>query len=204
MLGSQERSTESLEKDVTGARALELAKRWPQLETAKQHEFFRAVVRQVIVGQTTVWIEVDSLQLAETLLGHAPVCSTVAGEHALSPIKLTAELQAVRRGGKVRLAGPKSSCFERSPAPSLLKAIARARDWYERIVSGEVGTVSQLAQKTRLSSTYVKRMMECATLSPQITEILLSGKNRPDLTLQELLQNVPLDWPEQLRGLGLA
>jgi site-specific DNA recombinase len=86
----------------------------------------------------------------------------------------------------------------------LVKAIARARDWYERIVSGEVGTVRQLAQKTRLSSTYVKRMMDCATLSPQITEILLSGKHRPELTLQELLQNVPLDWPEQLRGLGLA
>jgi site-specific DNA recombinase len=86
----------------------------------------------------------------------------------------------------------------------LVKAIARARDWYERIVSGEVSTVRQLAQKTRLSSTYVKCMMECATLSPQITEILLSGKHRPDLTLQELLQNVPLDWPEQLRGLGLA
>jgi site-specific DNA recombinase len=102
------------------------------------------------------------------------------------------------------LAGPKGSCFEGSPVPSLVKAIARARDWYERIVSGEVGTVRQLAQKTRLSSTYVKRMMECATLSPQITEIVLSGKHRPDLTLQELLQNVPLDWPEQLRGLRLA
>jgi site-specific DNA recombinase len=100
------------------------------------------------------------------------------------------------------LAGP--NCFEGTPVLSLVKAIARARDWYERIVSGEVSTVRQLAQKTRLSSTYVKCMMECATLSPQITEILLSGKHRPDLTLQELLQNVPLDWPEQLRGLGLA
>jgi site-specific DNA recombinase len=206
LLGSPERCTASLEnspeKDVTGARALELAKRWPQLETAKQHEFFRAVVRQVIVGQTTIWIEVDGLQLAETLLGHAPACSTVAGEHGLSPIKLTADLHTLRRGGKVRLAGP--TCFEGSPVPSLVKAIARARDWYERIVSGEVSTIRQLAQKTRLSSTYVKRMMDCATLSPQITEILLSGKHRPELTLQDLLQNVPLDWPEQLRGLGLA
>ena len=192
LLGSPERCTASLEnspeKDVTGERALDLAKRWPKLEIAKQHEFFRNVVRRVIVGQTAVWIEVDSLQLAETFLGHVPTCSTVAGEHGLSPIKLTADLHTVRRGGKVRLAGP--TCFEGTPVPSLVKAIARARDWYERIVSGEVSTVRQLAQKTRLSSTYVKRMMDCATLSPQITEILLSGKHRPELTLQELLQNV--------------
>ena len=40
---------------------------------------------------------------------------------------------------------------KRSPVPSLVKAIARDRDWYERIVSGEVSTVRQLAQKTRLS-----------------------------------------------------
>ena len=206
LLGSPERCTASLEnspeRDVTGARALDLAKCWPQLETAKQHEFFRNVVRRVVVGQTAVWIEVDSLQLAETLLGHPPACGTVAGEHGLSPIKLTADLHTVRRGGKVHLAGP--TCFEGSPVPSLVKAIARARDWYERIVSGDVSTIRQLAQKTRLSSTYVKRMMECATLSPQITEILLSGKHRPELTLQDLLQNVALDWPEQLRGLGLA
>jgi site-specific DNA recombinase len=86
----------------------------------------------------------------------------------------------------------------------LVKAIARARDWYDRIVSGEVSTVSQLAEKTRLSSTYVKRIIACAALSPQVMEIVLSGKHRPDLTLEELLQNAALDWPEQLRGLHLA
>jgi hypothetical protein len=86
----------------------------------------------------------------------------------------------------------------------LVKATARARDWYERIVSGEVSTVCQLAQQTGLSSTYVKRIMECAALSPQVTEMVLSGKHRPDLTLEELLKNAPLDWPEQLRGLQLA
>jgi hypothetical protein len=85
-----------------------------------------------------------------------------------------------------------------------MKAIARARDWYDRIVSGEVSTVSQLAEKTRLSSTYVKRIIAFAALSHQVMEMVLSGKHRPDLTLEELLQNAPLDWPEQLRGLHLA
>ena len=102
------------------------------------------------------------------------------------------------------MAGPAGSCFEPFPVAALVKAIARARNWYERIVSGEVSTVTQLAKKTRLSSVYVKRMMASATLSPHITEMILSGEHRPDLTLQELLQNVPLEWTEQPRALRLA
>jgi site-specific DNA recombinase len=206
LLGSPGKCTASLEnspeKDVAGGRVLDFAKRWPQLETAKQHEFFRKVVQRVVVGQTEVWIDVDGLQVVETLLGHLPACTTVAGEHDLSPIKLSAELQPLRRRGKTFLAGP--NCSERAPVLSLVKAIARARDWYERIISGEVSTVCKLAQKTGLSSTYVKRIIACATLSPETTEIVLSGKHRPDLTLEELLQNAPFDWPEQLRGLQLA
>lgn len=181
---------------------MDLAKRWPKLETKKQREFFRKVVRRVVVGQTTVWIDVERLQLVETLLGRPPACGTVTAEGERGPIQLSAELKPLRRGGKIRLAGP--NCSEGTPILSLVKAIARARDWYERIVSGEVSTVCQLAQKTRLSSSYVKRIMECAALSPQITEMVLSGKHRPDLTLEELLKNAPLDWPEQLRGLQLA
>jgi len=114
-------------------------------------------------------------------------------------IKLTADFQPLRRGGELRLVAPTNSSPEETPVPSLVKAIARARDWYERIVSGEVGTVGQLAQKTGLPSTYIKRILACALLSPQMTEIILSGKHRPNLKLQELLQNIPMDWREQNR-----
>ena len=76
-------------------------------------------------------------------------------------------------------------------------AIARARDWYERIVAGKVATVGQLAQETGLSSSYVKRVLKCGVLSPQITENILAGKHRPNLTLQELLQSIPTDWQAQ-------
>jgi hypothetical protein len=108
-----------------------------------------------------------------------------------------------RRGNELRLVGPPGSCFERTPLPSLVKAIARARDWYERIVAGEVSTVVHLAKETGLPLPYVKCILKCARLSPQMTEAVLSGKHRPNLTLQELLQNVPIDWREQEHGILL-
>ena len=79
----------------------------------------------------------------------------------------------------------------------MVKGIARARDWYEQIVAGEVGTIKTLCQRTGLGRTYVKRILRFATLSPQIAEAILSGKHRPDLTLQKMLRTVPIDWQEQ-------
>jgi site-specific DNA recombinase len=64
-------------------------------------------------------------------------------------------------------------------------------------VAGNVATKAQLAYETELSSSYVKRVLKCAVLSPQITENILSGKHRPSLTLQELLQSIPIDWQAQ-------
>jgi len=52
--------------------------------------------------------------------------------------------------------------------------------------------VGQLSQKTGLPSTYVKPILECALLSPQISETVLSGKHLRNLTLRALLQNVPI------------
>jgi hypothetical protein len=80
----------------------------------------------------------------------------------------------------------------------LVKAIAYARDWYEKIVAGEIGTVAELAQKASVGSTYAKRILRYAILSPEIAESILSGDHRPDLTLQDLPRTIPLDWRKQI------
>ena len=81
--------------------------------------------------------------------------------------------------------------------PSLVKAVARAHAWYERIVAGEVTTIDQLARKSGLTRRYVRRILQFAHLSPQITEALLTGKHRPNLMLKELMHGVPFSWREQ-------
>jgi site-specific DNA recombinase len=203
LLGSPDKCTagleSSLEKDVVAERTRDLAKRWPELEIVKQHEFVRNVVKRVVAGQATVWIEVDRAKLVERLLGHEPEF-VAASETGPDCIELTADFQPLRRGSELRLVRPMGSSPEVTPVPSLVKAIARARYWYERIVTGEVGTVGQLAQETGLPSTYVKRILTCAMLSPQITEAILSGKHRPNVTLRELLQKFPIDWRKQHDG----
>ena len=187
---------DSPEKDVAEQRARDLAKRWPRFGTSEQHEFVRNTLRRVVVGQSTIRIEIDEAKLVESLLGRKLESVTV-GERRLDTIKLTADFQPLRRGGELRLVESKGTGCEGTPTRSLVKAVARARDWYEQIIAGEVGTVGHFAKKTGLPGSYVKRILKCPLLSPEITENVLSGNHPPTLTLQELLQKPPIDWKQQ-------
>jgi site-specific DNA recombinase len=184
-------------------KARDLAKRWPLLEVSKQHEFIRTVVQRVAIGQTTVWIEIDKSELVAALLelNSEVVSAWFSGQSTI--LKLTGAFQALRQRGELRVIAPLNDgeCFQGSRMPSLVKAVARAHNWYEQIVTGEISTVGQLARKSTLTQRYVRRLLQCARLSPQITEALLTGKHPPNLTLKEIQHNVPLNWREQEKRL---
>jgi site-specific DNA recombinase len=185
-------------KDEVANRAKDLAEKWPSLAIAKRHEFVRNVLRRVTVGATTVWTEIEKSKLLGALQGkksETPVPSP-ASKHAV--LELTDEFRVLRRGGELSVIVPESdSGCQGKPVPSLVKAVARAHSWYEQIVTGEVSTVGQLAKKSGLTRRYVRRILQCANLSPQVTEALLTGKHRPNLTLKEILGKVPLSWGDQ-------
>jgi site-specific DNA recombinase len=185
-------------KGAATERIEHLAKQWPKLETSKQHEVVRNILKQVTVGETTVWIEIERNRLLATLLGQRADTLRPLSGNKLEILRLTGNFRVIRRGGELRVISPNGdSSSEGKPVPSLVKAMARAHSWYERIVTGEFTTVNQLAQKSCLTLRYVRRILQCGHLSPQIAEALLAGKHRPNLTLKEFLRGIPLDWREQ-------
>ena len=168
-------------------------KEWPRLEVSKLHQFIRSVVSRVTIGQSKVWLEIGKVNLFD-YLHHGPVRRDIAVAFRGKPtLQLAGEFELVRRGGEIHIivANDDSGCV--SPVPSIVKAIARSRDWYERIIAGEFGTIEQLAQKSGLTKRYVRKILQCAHLAPKITEALLAGKHPSSLTLKKVLSGVPLD-----------
>jgi DNA invertase Pin-like site-specific DNA recombinase len=185
-------------KDVAAERAKELAKEWPTLEMSKQQEFVGNILRRVTIGRTEVWIEIGKTKLVATLLGGKPETLSPSCREESEILKLAGNFQVMRRGGELRVILPHGDTgFERKRVPSLVKTVARAYGWYERIVAGEVTTIGQLARSSGLTRRYVRRILQCAHLSPQITEALLTGKHRLNLTVKEILRRLPLNWREQ-------
>jgi hypothetical protein len=155
----------------------------------------------VTVGQTTIGLEIDKTKFVASLLGSNTEIRPSIIPSKLATLNLTRAFQALRARGEVRMIAPQGDAgFERTPVMSLVKVAARAHGWYQQIVAGEIATISQLAEKSGLTKRYVRRVLQCANLSPHIVEGLLSGKHPPNLAVKSILGSVPLDWREQDRS----
>ena len=185
-------------KAIARRRVEDLAKEWAKLDVSKQNEFVRKILTRVTVDEKTVWIEIDRPVLLATLLGQDSSAFLSSRTCKTELLKLSGSFQAVRRGSEIRIISPHlGSPYERTPVPSLVNVVARARDWYEQIVANKIGSIDQLAQKAGLTRRYIRRILQCATLSPRIAEALLTGNHGPNLTVNDILQPATLDWREQ-------
>jgi hypothetical protein len=178
-------------------RAKDLGAEWPKLGTSKQLEFIRAVVKTVILGRNNLWIEVDQSKILATLVGHDPGERRAENDREGVVITLKVEFQPIRRGVELRIDAPNGQSTQAGPIPSLVKEIARARAWYEQLVSGEVSGVERLAQLSGFKRRYVRKILQSAVLSPEIIEAILSGRQSRRVTMKSLQADLPLDWRKQ-------
>jgi site-specific DNA recombinase len=143
-----------------------------------------------------VWrCELNREALQIELLGLDPKREQL-GEDA-EYISLNCPFTIKRRGREVRIVVSAGEISKPQGVPSLMKAVARSRDWADLIVAGKARTIDDLVKISGLNKRYVRRIMHCAALSPQLLEAILNGRQPVDLTVMRLTQNLPLDWHEQ-------
>ena len=189
----------SPQTELTLQRAKDLAVRWSKLATIEQQEFIRAVVKAVTLGQTSIWIEVDKIKMMGMLTGNSPDEIRELNNRKPAVINLTADFQPVRRGVELRIHTPNDRSNISGPVPSLVNTVARARMWYEQLISGEANSVEDLARRAGFKCRYVRKILQCAVLSPDISEAILSGGQTLHLTVKNLQSCLPLDWQQQER-----
>ena len=102
--------------------------------------------------------QIEKKTLIGKLLGQTPESCPDSGEHDL--ITLSTKLQIFSRAGKTLLFLPAGTDSDRKPIESLVRAVARAHDWYEQIISGRWAQPRSLLE----SSASVRPM--CSATSP--------------------------------------
>ena len=93
-----------------------------------------------------------------------------------------------------------------APDQTLVSGIARARSWFEKLMSGEYQTLRDLAQTEGRNERYVSQVLKLALLDPILVEQIVAGEQPVDLTLEKLrrMNDLPVRWDLQRRQLGLA
>ena len=92
-----------------------------------------------------------------------------------------------------------------SADPGLLRIIARAHDFQERLRQDTDLTVPAIANRERVSEGYLSRLLRLPSLAPDIITAIINGKNPPQLTAKKLMRlalQIPVDWTEQRKLLG--
>ncbi|PHQ96348.1 MAG: hypothetical protein COB39_12240 [Marinosulfonomonas sp.] len=80
---------------------------------------------------------------------------------------------------------------------TLVKALARAFRWKKMLESGQFTTITELAKHENLALTYMTRVLRLSLLAPDIVEMILAGRQPPEMTLAALLEPLPVEWEGQ-------
>ena len=168
-------------------------------------EAVAVLVRRVTVAQNQVTIEIDRKSLADRMLDQEAVPNSDAANHR--PIMIKVPVRFRRRGVEAKFV----VLDQQGPAAELdaklVKARARAHDWFGRILCGEANGIGAIAGAEGLDRTYVTRAICLAFLAPEITKAILAGRQPTDLTVKRLVSSalkIPLRWPEQITFISSA
>jgi site-specific DNA recombinase len=160
--------------------------------TGSRYQSVRNLIRRVIVEPELIRIIISLTKL----LGH----SNSQDHKGSASVELTIPVQVRRCGLAMRLLVQGSQQIQRqAPDNRLINLIAKAHDWLERLTSGKVKNVMEIAAEENVTSSYVTRVIYRAFLAPDIVQAILAGTQPPSLTLDKLKNNLPLpiDWNEQ-------
>lgn len=100
-------------------------------------------------------------------------------------------MQIKRRGVEMRMVIGNT---KGNPDASLVKAVARARAWFDELSTGKTPSIGDIVKREGLDQGYVSRLLKLAFLPPKMVESIVAGAQPADWTGQNLLKQSPSDW----------
>ena len=117
-------------------------------------------------------------------------------------VTLHVPFHIVKRGGRKEMQLPHGAVQPCKSDSTLVKALARAFRWKRMLEPGEFATIAELAESEGIAPSYMTRVLRLTLLAPDIVEVILDGKQGPELTLATVLQPFPVEWEEQHDTVG--
>jgi hypothetical protein len=112
-------------------------------------------------------------------------------------------LQIKQRGVELRLVIPGAHPQRPKVDLALLKAVGRARRWFDQLASGRATSLAAIGSQEGISVRYVGRLIRLAFLAPPLVEMIAQGRQPAELTAEMLTRRtvLPLEWAAQKRVL---
>lgn len=177
------------------AQAAATAQSWRERIAGDRTQSLKIVIERVVIQPAHVEIRLRVPALVKEILG-----GVQPGVDFPPFASVECPFRYVRQGRALRLIVGNTNITTDASRQAILKAIARARCWYEQITTGKAKKIAQLADIDGVSSRFIRTLMKLVQLSPRSIESLMTRPESLPLSLGDLLASIPMDWREQSFG----
>ena len=198
-----------IEATLTGAR--QAHKRLVCSSEQDRQTAIRPCLQRVTLGISELKLTICTSSLLELCNGEQESQSAGTGRRQdtepLTSAEIIVPISIQRRGIEKKLVLSNAMMTTVGhPDQTLVSGIAYARNWFDKLMSGECQTLRDLAQVEGRNERYVSQILKLAFLDPVLVEQVISGDQPVDLTLEKLrrMNDLPVRWDLQRRLLGLA
>lgn len=139
--------------------------------SSARRSLISAIVQRVIVTKGHLRIEIKPFQLCAVLSDEIEPLAAEADSK--SNIELEVKFDSSNRGLAV-LAEPTEGTQPR-PDAVLIKAIARARAWFDQLVTGKAKSMAEIAVSENITDNYISNLIHLAWLPPRQIERIFEG-----------------------------
>jgi len=165
----------------------------------RDRSVLRALIANITIERERIAVALSGAAIARQLLLQPPAS---AGQI----VTLAIDARIRRSGVAVRLihAGGKAAAPP-EPQEHLVRLLAKSRSWWRELVDEQL-TVSKLAARHKVTTSYTSRLVRLNFLAPELVEAILAGEQRPGIDATTLLNlsDMPLSWSEQKRDLAIV
>jgi site-specific DNA recombinase len=127
------------------------------------------LVSRVILAKANVTISINSAQFAE--LPNKPRNSSRKDIGANIPIEVP--FCGTNRADATKLVI--EQCSQNRPDPVVVKALARARVWFDDLARGKAQSMAEIAARENITDNYVSNLIHLAWLAPKQVQLVLDG-----------------------------
>jgi len=189
------------------ARGRQISEELPALTPNETRALLMTIVSRVNIKAETIEVQLYRQRLHTLLKAQSikQIFGTPASSSGLDHVlKLRVKARLQRVGREMKLVVHNAP--DRAVAdPGLLRIVARAHDFQERLMQDPNLTVPAIASQERLTIGYLSRLLRLPSLAPDIVTAIIKGKHPPALSAKRLMRlapKLPTDWPEQRKLLG--
>jgi hypothetical protein len=177
-------------------RAAKMVKSWKSLPAPDRDQLLKTVIDRIVVQTDHIEIRLRLAAVLHELLGSDPAGQRVqAAGKFLAIASVTCPFKHIGSRRTLRLVIDKDRLSNDRSRQLILRAIARARGWYQRIVDGEATCLNDIIRRDGIDASHAKKIFPLAFLSPSCTQSIL--RSDTDFTLRALLANIPLERSRQ-------